>query len=103
MTTWFITRHPGALKWADHTGLAFDCHCTHLDPAGVQPGDTVIGTLPVHLAAAVCRQGVRYLHLSLDISASGRGRELDADQLAACHPRLESYAVTLLPTEETAS
>lgn len=37
----------------------------HLDNALIQRGDTVIdkfriGTLPVHLAAAVCSQGARF-------------------------------------------
>lgn len=102
MTTWFITRHPGARQWAEHTGLAIDRHCRHLDPACVQAGDTVIGTLPVHLAAVVCQRGARYLHLSLDVPERARGSELDAEELAAFQPRLEPYVITLLPAGETA-
>lgn len=93
MTTWFISRHPGALDWAHQQGLAIDRHATHLDPAQVQPGDTVIGTLPVHLAAVVCRQGACYINLSLDLPAHWRGRELSADELRQCQARLEGFDI----------
>ncbi|WP_415035160.1 CRISPR-associated protein Csx16 [Azonexus sp.] len=93
MTTWFITRHPGARAWAEQQGLSIDRHATHLDPAEVAPGDTVIGTLPVHLAAEICQRGARYLNLSLDLPASARGRELGADELLAYNARLEAYAI----------
>ena len=93
MTTWFITRHPGARQWAETQGLAIDRHAIHLDPAEVAPGDTVIGTLPVHLAAEICQRGARYFNLSLDLPASARGRELAVDELLAYNARLEAYAV----------
>jgi len=73
MTTWFISRHPGACDWAAQQGLHIHRQVAHLDPAEVEPGDTVIGTLPVHLAAAVCQRGARYLNLSLDLPAHARG------------------------------
>ena len=41
MTTWFVSRHPGALQWMQQCGPAFDCHVPHLDTAQVQRGDTV--------------------------------------------------------------
>lgn len=93
MTTWFITRHPGALEWAAQQGLQIDRHVVHLDPTEIQPGDTVIGSLPVHLAAEVCQRGARYFNLSLDLPASARGRELSADALQAFNARLEAYNV----------
>lgn len=93
MTTFFVTRHPGALDWARAAGIAFDQHVAHLDPAKVGPGDTVIGSLPVHLAAEVCARGARYLNLSLDLPAHLRGRELDAATLAGLNARLEEYEV----------
>ena len=55
------------------------------------PGDTVIGTLPVNLVARVCARGGRYLHLSLDLPAEARGRELTADELERYGARLEAY------------
>lgn len=93
MTTFFVSRHPGAAAWAQAQGLAVDRLVVHLDPAEVGAGDTVIGTLPVNLAAAVCARGARYLHLSLDLPAERRGRELNAADMAACGARLEEYRV----------
>jgi CRISPR-associated protein Csx16 len=94
MTTWFVTRHPGARQWAEQQQIAVDRACVHLDPADVAAGDTVIGSLPVHLAAAVCARGARYLNLSLDLPARARGRELSAEELGEFNARLEEYRIT---------
>lgn len=94
MTTWFVTRHPGAKEWAARQRIAIDRHCAHLDPADVAAGDVVIGSLPVHLAAAICARGARYLNLSLDLTARARGKELSADELGEFSPRLEEYKIT---------
>jgi CRISPR-associated protein Csx16 len=93
MTTFFVSRHPGAVEWAARKGLAVDERVAHLDTARIQPGDVVIGTLPVNLAAEVCRRGGRYLHLSLELPFALRGRELSADDLERYGARLEAYAV----------
>ncbi|WP_019627863.1 CRISPR-associated protein Csx16 [Thioalkalivibrio sp. AKL10] len=98
--TYFVTRHPGAVEWARRQGLAVDESLAHLNPEILQPGDRVLGTLPVHLAAQVCERGARYLHLSLDLPAEARGRELSADELEACGVRLEEYRVTPVPADE---
>jgi CRISPR-associated protein Csx16 len=94
MTTWFISRHPGAIAWAAAQDLPIDSHASHLDPARVQTGDTVIGTLPVNLAAAVCQRGARFFSLSLDLPAHWRGRELSASELRQCNARLEGFDIT---------
>lgn len=96
MTTWLVTRHPGALDWLLAQGFTGVEHVPHLDPAVVAPGDSVIGTLPVHLAAAVCAAGARYFNLSLDVPEHLRGRELTAAQLEAFGARLEEYAIRKL-------
>ena len=93
MTTFFVSRHPGAAEWTREQGIAVDRRVAHLDPAEVQAGDVVIGTLPVNLAAEVCARGGRYLHLSLDLPADWRGRELSAADMQACGVRLEEYRV----------
>ena len=93
MTTWFVTRHPGAVEWAARQGLHIDRHVAHLDPASIAPGDSVIGILPVHLAAQLCARGARYLTLSLDLPAAARGRELSAEELDAYGARIEGYEV----------
>jgi CRISPR-associated protein Csx16 len=96
MTTWLVTRHPGALDWLRAQGFTAVEHVPHLDPARVASGDTVIGTLPVHLASAVCERGARYFNLSLDVPETLRGRELSADELTAYGARLEEYAIRKL-------
>lgn len=97
MTTWFITRHTGARQWAAEQGFPIDRHVVHLDPADVQAGDTVIGSLPVHLAAEVCQRGARYLNLSLDLPAAARGKELSAEELTRYQARLEGFNIQRLP------
>lgn len=93
MTTYFITRHPGAVEWAARRGLAVDRQLAHLDPADIRPGDVVIGTLPVNLAAAVCARGARFFNLSLDLPAEARGRELSAYELERYGARIEEYEI----------
>lgn len=101
MTVWFVSRHPGAIEWARRQNLTVDRWVAHLDLAAVQPGDIVAGTLPVHLAAAVCARGARYLHLSLALPAEWRGRELSAAELERAGARLDAYDVrTLEPTRD---
>ncbi len=80
MRTFFVSRHPGAIEWARRRQIQAT-HVTHLDPACLQAGDTVIGTLPAHLIAEACVRGARYLHLLVDMPARSRGQELSADQL----------------------
>jgi len=99
MTTYFISRHPGARAWASRQPLQVDCWVDHLDLASIQPGDTVIGTLPVNLAAEVCQRGGKYVHLSLELPATARGQELTAEQMKAYGVRLQAYRVSPLPNE----
>ncbi len=93
MMTFFISRHPGALEWAKCQGLKIDRCIVHLDPSEISSGDTVAGSLPVHLAAQVSARGARYLHLSVDLPEHARGRELTADELERFGARLESFVV----------
>ena len=97
MGTWFVSRHPGALEWAARQTLVVDAVVAHLDPSLVKAGDTVIGILPIHIAAQICERGGRYLNLSLDLPFAARGRELSADELDHYGARIEAYAVKLAP------
>jgi CRISPR-associated protein Csx16 len=93
MTTYFVTRHPGARDWAQDEGIQVDHLVDHLDVAQVQAGDVVIGSLPVNLAAQVCERGARYLHLSLDLPPELRGKELTAEDMRVLGARIEEYMV----------
>jgi len=97
MTTYLITRHPGAIEWARRHGIDVDRQIAHLDPAEIRAGDVVIGALPVHLAAQVCARGGRFFNLSLDMPADARGRELTPDELEKYGARLEEYIVEHQP------
>jgi CRISPR-associated protein Csx16 len=95
MTTWFVSRHPGALDWMRRHGFPFDRHVPHLTMEDIRAGDTVIGSLPVNLAAEVCARGATYRHLSLRLDAADRGRELSADELGEYGATLATYEIKL--------
>lgn len=100
MTTFFISRHPGAVDWAAEEGIVVDRQIAHLDTETIQPGDVVIGTLPVNLAARVCERGGRYLHLSLELPPDWRGRELSADDLRRIGARVQEYRILSVRSDE---
>lgn len=105
MSIFFVSRHTGALEWAAQNNIHAEqiINAIHLDLALVQPGDTVIGTLPVHLVAEVCRNGASYQHLVLDIPSEWRGQELTSEQMNQCHARLEEYRAVLAGVQQVAS
>ncbi|GIX15053.1 MAG: hypothetical protein KatS3mg118_3012 [Paracoccaceae bacterium] len=90
----FVSRHPGAVEWARRQGIVAEA-VHHLDPSAIRPGDTVIGTLPVHLAAEVCARGGRYLHLVLDLPPEARGRDLSAEEMDRHGARLQECQVSM--------
>lgn len=91
MKTWFVSRHPGALKWLAAQDLIVDEQVAHLDPAVITAGDRVIGNLPIHLAAEVCARSGEYWHLSMDIPHNLRGQELSYEQMQACKVELRRF------------
>ena len=103
---YFVTRHRGAITWAAEGGLkARKVEMDNFDVAVVGPGDVVIGTLPVHLAAQVCARGGQYWHLAMEIPPEFRGRELSAEDMRTFGARLEAFHVQhlgqrLSPTPE---
>ncbi|WP_290652123.1 CRISPR-associated protein Csx16 [Aquisalimonas sp.] len=99
MSTWLVTRHPGALQWLRRHGYRDARHVSHLDIELVAKGDTVIGTLPVWMVAAVTQRGARYFHLTIPLDAACRGAELTADELDRLGARLQRYLVCLAPED----
>lgn len=93
MSTYFVSRHPGAIEWAARQNMQVDQRIAHLDPAIVRAGDTVIGSLPVNLAAQVCAKGASYWHLSLELPSELRGLELSADDLERLGARVERFHI----------
>ena len=96
MTTWFVSRHPGALEWIRQEEVAFDIHVPHLDISHITAGDVVIGTLPIHLAAEVHARGASYVHLELHVPSHMRGPEISAEQLRVLGGALRPYRVEKL-------
>lgn len=92
-TIWFVSRHPGAIAWAKQKKLAVDRWVTHLNPDDITNGDTVIGTLPVNLAAKICMRGAQYQHLSLNVPAEWRGHEMTADDLFRIKAELRIFYI----------
>jgi len=97
MTTFFVSRHPGAIEWAATQSFRVDALMAHIDPTQVQSGDTVIGSLPVNLAAQVCERGAAYWHLSLALPADLRGRELSADDMQRLGARIKHFSIIEVP------
>ncbi|MEN9501712.1 MAG: CRISPR-associated protein Csx16 [Pseudomonadota bacterium] len=96
MTTYFISRHIGAVDWAESEGFHVDQRLAHFDVTIVQAGDTILGTLPINLVAEVNARGGHYFHLTLELPAEVRGKELTADDMRRYGARLEGYAAQRL-------
>lgn len=96
MTTYFISRHAGAIHWAKQQGFDVDKQLHHFEPEITQKNDIIIGTLPINLVAEVCLRGGRYFHLSLDLPVEIRGKELSANDMEKYNARLEEYKATQL-------
>lgn len=102
MSTWFVTRHPGAQLWALTQNLEVDHVVTHLDLAQLHANDVVIGILPIQMIADICALPAHYFHLVLDVPAALRGVELSAEQMQGLGARIEAYNVQRLKVEVSA-
>lgn len=96
MSTYFISRHAGAVAWAETEGFHVDACLAHLDLSLVKAGDTVLGTLPINLVAEVNARGGRYFHLTLTVPIELRGKELSTETMREYGARLEEYYVSKL-------
>lgn len=81
MTTYFVSRHQGAIEWIKQQVIQIDRFVEHLNIDEIQADDVVIGTLPIHLAAEVCHKGAKFYFLSVNVSREQRGTELTREQL----------------------
>ena len=98
MTTYFITRHPGAVDWAVKNGVVGATVLPHVGEdffASLKEADKVIGILPVALAFRVCAAGAEFYDLSLpQLPAEMRGKELTASQMDAFGATVTRFIVT---------
>jgi CRISPR-associated protein Csx16 len=92
MTTYFVSRHPGAVEWAAKRGIDAEL-VEHLDTGEIDAGDVVIGTLPVHLVAKINARGGRYLHLTMDVPLEMRGEDLSAEQMDLHGAKMQEFHV----------
>lgn len=93
MTTWFVSRHKGAIEWMKQQNIKVDRWETHLNPSEVKSGDTVIGVLPMGMAAKICQQGAVFYALDFSINREQRGKELVDDELSQLGCKLLRYDV----------
>ena len=93
MSTFFISRHPGAIEWSRKQNLGIDQWITHLDPKIVKTGDVVIGTLPMKADDEVSEMGASLITLELSLRPELRGRELGVDEMNQLECRLVEYKV----------
>lgn len=96
-TTWFISRHPGAIDWIkQQPDWHIDRYETHLNPEHIQAGDTVLGTLPIHIAADICARGASFYFLQLPQEAEKRGSEYSAQDMTDMGCTLKPYFIKTL-------
>lgn len=96
--TYFISRHAGAIEWIGHQpNIKVDEVIAHLDPSIINAGDTVIGTLPLHLASEVCERGAEFYFLQLPAGSVGTGQELTADEMTALGASIARFAIKKRP------
>lgn len=62
----------------------------------MQAGDNILGTLPINLVAEVNARGGHYFHLTLELPADARGKELTADDMRHYGARLKGCAAQRL-------
>ncbi len=95
--TWFVSRHSGAWDWFLKYGNQGRWNnverVSHIDIDKVGCGDTIIGILPIHLAADVCDNGAQYWHLSISVPEHLRGKELTCNDMALLPAKLEQYEI----------
>ncbi len=102
MKTIIVTRHKGAAEWlrqAGHVPADGDVEVlAHLDEdtiTGLAEGDSVIGVLPISLAARLNDMGVRTFVLTLNIPADLRGKELSAEDMDNLGARVDEAVVMI--------
>lgn len=96
MTTYFISRHQGAVDWVASQNIDVDVVQAHLDVSKIMSNDVVIGNLPINLVAEICERGAEYVHLTITVPEHLRGKELSEEDLKNHNASLEKFSVNRL-------
>lgn len=88
---WVITRHVGALVWLHSVGVRPDRIESDLDLSRVRPGDSVVGVVPLCLAAGIGARGASCWHIVMDLEAHDRGRALGPRRMRQRNARLVQF------------
>jgi len=84
-----VSRHAGAIEWLRRRGIEGEVISHVADPEVIR-GKTVVGNLPMHLAAAADRVGVIEMP---NLPPDARGRDLSADEMEAFGASISWYRV----------
>lgn len=93
MAVWFVSRHEGAIQWMQQQEMQVDHWVKHLDLAQINTGDTVIGILPLSIAAELTARNIRYVALVLPQGNSDRGQEHSCEAMIARGAYLQEFRV----------
>lgn len=93
MATIFVCRHQGAIDWMKKQSIPIDYWTEDLRIENIKKNDTVIGILPMYLAAAICSKGAHFIALELAIPQKKRGVELSSSDLEEMNCSLQEYQV----------
>jgi len=100
--TLFVNRNTGAQDWAQKNGFATAEVVESFDPSMIESGDTVVGTLPLPLAAAVHAKGADFIALTMKpVPAALRGTPLSAEQMDELGAAVQSMTVEVVDIVST--
>lgn len=99
---YFICRHQGTIEWIKkQKNIKIDVFLEHLDlrETEIRAEDTVIGILPIDIAAQVCAKGAKFYALKIHQELSERGQIFSADKVEKMNVSLRRFQVTDLEEE----
>jgi putative CRISPR-associated protein (TIGR02620 family) len=91
-----VSRHTASPQWIKEKipHKKFEEVITHLNEENkklIRKGDTVIGNLPLEEIAHLCKKGVTFINLHLNLKEEHRGKELSLEEFLQADPELQQY------------
>ncbi|MBR1374612.1 MAG: CRISPR-associated protein Csx16 [Cardiobacteriaceae bacterium] len=99
---YFICRHQGTIDWVkSRKNIKIDVFLDHLDfrETEICAEDTVIGILPIDIAAQICEKGAKFYALKIHQELSERGQNFSADNLEKMNVSLRRFQIIDLEEE----